>query len=140
MFGFFKSKPPVMTLERAEKVVNAFGGALMKKPTTICDEGDLPYSKAEIKEAFHFWLRSETDPVAIDELKAGYVSLADFMTLTAREKAVSIRFDASSLKMPDTTDPQGMEAFIQGFSEYQGLLQRMAEEAKLLLAEVESKA
>jgi len=77
MFGLFKSKPEIMTPQRAEKVATAFGKVMMDKPTMVCDERDLPYSKAEIKEAIKVWLRIEPRPQVVDMLKASFVSLAD---------------------------------------------------------------
>lgn len=136
MFGMFKSKPEVMTPQRAEKVVTAFGKTMMEKPTMVCDERSLPYSKAEIKEAIKVWLKIEPRAEVADMLKASYVSLADYLPLTPAERQIVKRFDASNRQMPDTTDRAALVAYIKDFEGYQALTQRVADEGKVLLAEI----
>lgn len=136
MFGLFKSKPEVMTPQRAEKIVTAFGKTMMDKPTMVCDERSLPFSKAEIKEAIKVWLKIEPRKDVAEMLKASYVSLADYLPLTVQEKATVARFDASNRQMPDTTDPAALTAYIRSFEGYQALTQRVADEAKVLMAEI----
>ena len=86
VFGLFKPKP--MTATEAETIINAYGAVMMAKPTVIADQRDLPYSKEKIKEALRIGIASTTDPKLIDMLKAGYVTLADFLLLTDDERFV----------------------------------------------------
>ena len=136
MFGLFKPKPRIMTPQRAEKVVTAFGKCMMDKPTMICDELDLPYSKAEIKEAIKVWLKIEPRKEVAEMLRASYVSLADYLPLTPREKATVTMVDTSNRQMPNPSDRASLSAYIKGFEGYHLLTQRVADEAKVLMAEI----
>lgn len=141
MFGLFKTKPQSMSPERAEKIVNEYGAAMMKKPTMVTDERSLPHSKADIKEAIRILVRlTADDPTFVDQLRAGYVSLADFQPLTSREKAIVAQFDASARAMPDMSDPKALAAYIAMFEEYQSLTGRVADEGKVLLSEISGSA
>lgn len=137
MFGLFRTKPHSITPKKAEDIINAYGAVMMRKPTMVCDERDLPFSKAEIKEAIRVCLRlvgSDTD--SADQLRAGYIALADYQPLTSQERAVVARYDASVRSMPDLSSPEAMSAYLAGFEEYQKLTQRVLEDSAVLLAEI----
>lgn len=136
MFGLFKTKAAAMTPDRAEKIINAFGGVISSNRATIADEGVLPHSKAEIKEAIRFCLRLTDDPQTVEQLKVGYVLLSDFMPLTAQEKAVVARHAEWMQTLPDMSDPEAMQSMVSVFDQYQKLTQRVAEEAALLSTEI----
>ncbi|MCR9093370.1 MAG: hypothetical protein NXI30_04065 [bacterium] len=70
-----------MDAEFAQRVVNDFGAALGDRSGGaggVSDTRELPHSKETIKAALIFALRFANDPVSRDQLKAGYVSLADW--------------------------------------------------------------
>ncbi len=63
------------------KIINEHGAALMKREQFIIalPESTLPYSKSEIKTAILLALKEIDDDNIIEQLKFGYVSLADFI-------------------------------------------------------------
>lgn len=136
MFGLFKPKPQIMTPQRAEKVVNAYGKLMMDNPVMVGDERDLPYSKAEIKEAIKVWLKIEPRKEVAEMLKASYVSLADYLPLTPQERFSLNRQAAVQAAMPDNIDSDYAKRFLEAQRGTTALAQRVADEAAVLMAEI----
>lgn len=136
MFGLFKPKPQIMTPQRAEKVVRAFGKLMMDKPSVIGDERDLPYSKAEIKEAIKVWLKVEPRKEVAEMLKASYVSLADYLPLTPQERLMLSRQTAVQAAMTANIDRDYAKQFLEAYKGITALSQRVADEAAVLMAEI----
>ncbi len=70
-----------MTPDAAEKIVQDYGAALGSSapaPGCVADIHSLPHPKEQIKQAFVFALRLTKDPQMREQLKVGYISLADW--------------------------------------------------------------
>jgi len=84
LFGRSKAKTsPTGTIDPAfaQQVVNDFGAALganSARAGGVSDASELPHSKETIKAALLFALSFPQDERARDQLKAGYLSLADW--------------------------------------------------------------
>jgi hypothetical protein len=64
--------------QEAQVIVNAYGKALSSKKSGVADASELPYPKTRIKAALLAAIRAIPDASMRDQLKAGYVSLADW--------------------------------------------------------------
>ena len=71
------------SIERAESIVNDYGGAMMNKTPgpngMVADESQLPDSKIEVKQAILYLLENGNfDDPQKDSLVTGFISLADY--------------------------------------------------------------
>jgi hypothetical protein len=76
-----------MTPTEVEEIVEGYG-AVLAKPSdlgVVRDVGSLPYSKNEIKTTLRIALKLTTDADLIEQLKVGYISLANFQSLSKEE-------------------------------------------------------
>ena len=70
-----------MTADAAEKIVQDYGavlGSSAPAPGCVADVRNLPHSKERIKQALVFAIRLTKDPQMREQLKVGYISLADW--------------------------------------------------------------
>jgi hypothetical protein len=76
-----------MTRLQAEKIVRDYGAVLARLGLTrssdltrgmVADTRKLPHPKERIKEALIFALRSTKEPQTRDQLKSGYIFLANY--------------------------------------------------------------
>lgn len=67
-----------MTTAEAEKIIKAYGAAVMSKKDLYADVSELPYPKVKIKEAFLIGIVATQDEKARTLLRNGYVTLADW--------------------------------------------------------------
>jgi len=73
--------PTGMTADAAEKIVQDYGavlGSSAPAPGCVADLRNLPHSKERIKQALVFAIRLTKDPQTREQLKVGYISLADW--------------------------------------------------------------
>lgn len=137
MFGWTR-KPKSMTATEAEAIINAYGATIMAKPHPVADERNLPYSKDKIKEAIRIGIASTTDPKMIDMLKAGYVTLADFLLLTDDERFVMKQqaileeagFDPSNATLVE------VRRWIEHYAAYRPLVSRVEANAWIAAHEI----
>ena len=61
------------------KIINEYGAVLTKKTPIVYPISMLPNSKFEIKEAIKSVLKDTNDENMIEQLKVGYILLADFV-------------------------------------------------------------
>ncbi|MFO7686379.1 MAG: hypothetical protein R6V60_09800 [Desulfobacterales bacterium] len=95
------TKVPLMTTERAEKIIQTYGPVLeekSKKPMHIADESKLPYPKDQIKKAIIYALLYEKDLKQKDALEGGYIELAMWQKGVG-EKDALYGFDPSVINL-----------------------------------------
>jgi hypothetical protein len=84
IFGPTKTEQPsagTLAPAVAEKIVQDFGAVLASAapaPGCVADVRKLPHSKERIKQALVFALRMTKEPQTREQLKIGYISLADW--------------------------------------------------------------
>jgi hypothetical protein len=84
IFGRAKGEqrtPTEMTPKAAEKIVQDYGavlGSAAPAPGCVADVRSLPHPKERIKQALVFALRITKEPQVREQLKIGYISLADW--------------------------------------------------------------
>lgn len=139
MFGLFRKKPKGMTRERAEAIINAYGAVMMREASTVSDERDLPFTKAEIKEAILFGIAATADPKMIDMLKAGYVTLADYLLLNDDDRIVlrQQREWASRVVNPASLTRDEAKAWIEHQQSWKRLLSRVEANAYIATHEID---
>lgn len=125
-----------MSDARVDQIINAYGAA-MEKPTAIGDERDLPYPKAEIKEAIRRSIAIQDEPMK-DILRAAYVYLADFLPLTEDERQT---VNAHKTFLAGGIDPENFGAaelarFAEHFEKWNALTARASADAAVLRAEI----
>lgn len=79
--GERKHKSTEMTPDAAGKIVQDYGavlGSLAPAPGCVADVRNLPHPKEHIKQALVFAIRLTKDPRMQEQLKVGYISLADW--------------------------------------------------------------
>jgi hypothetical protein len=72
---------PAITNEEVELVVNMYGALLARRAAglgIIADASELPYPKRTIKAALQIAIRQTSDSQIKEQLKVGYISLADW--------------------------------------------------------------
>lgn len=84
----------------AVKIIRAYGAAMEKKATRYGDPLSLPYPKDTIKVALVDLLRRTKDTKELDQLRLGYLSLADW-----QEGGAAVSF-ASLQSTPNPTTEQ----------------------------------
>jgi hypothetical protein len=72
------ASPQKMSLAEAQKIVNTYGKAQLALRSVVSDVSQLPYPKARIKEALIIAIAGTRDATIRGNLKAAYVSLADW--------------------------------------------------------------
>lgn len=83
IFGRTKSNCPIeqMTAAAAERIVQDYGAVLefsAPAPGCVADVRNLPHSKERIKQALVFALRLSKEPQMREQMKIGYILLADW--------------------------------------------------------------
>jgi hypothetical protein len=73
-----------MDMQQAQRIVGAYGDTLLEQAATgvVRDAKSLPFSKTEIKAALKFAINVTSDGQMREQLKVGYISLADFQELS----------------------------------------------------------
>jgi hypothetical protein len=92
-----------MTLAHVQRIVSSCGAVLEQSAGPTRDIDLLPFKKEQIKTALLTALSVTTDATMREHLKAGYVSLADFQTLSEAERA-----SARTWESVGQSDPQSM--------------------------------
>jgi hypothetical protein len=122
-----------MTDAEAVKIINAYGKAIMDRKWQYGELSDLPYPKERIKQAIIHGIREGDDPKFREQLKAAYVTLADWqvgfgngsreLNLTPEELRDPVKAAAKVLAMGD---------------DFREAPRQVAEEGDLLLAELKA--
>lgn len=121
----------------AQAIVNAYGMTLAE-PTAlglIRDARSLPYSKEEIKHALKIALQLTSDPAMREQLRMGYVSLADFQELSERE-VTSLRLWNAALNAPASDSLDLAKSLAANAEVVTAVQRRVVDEAALLLQEL----
>jgi hypothetical protein len=79
LFGNSKHSK-LMTDDEAMKIINAYGKAMMDRKTAYGELSALPYPKDRIKEAIIHGIKAGDDPKFRDQLRTGYVLLAEWQS------------------------------------------------------------
>lgn len=104
-FGGAKAKPNAptgMTPEEAEKILQAYGHALefsAPTPGTVADARTLPHPKERIKQAIVFAIRHANNPQMREQLKVGYICLADWQDMKTWTVLVQPEHDALAAEL-----------------------------------------
>lgn len=103
-----------MTPEAAQKIVQDYGAALGSSapaPGCVADVRNLPHSKERIKQALVFALRLTKEPQMREQLKVGYISLADWQEGVGNETVgidlTKMDLNADPLEMAKRIASQG---------------------------------
>jgi hypothetical protein len=122
-----------MTDDKAIKIINAYGKALMDRKSAYGDVSDLPYAKERIKQAIIHGIRESDDPQFRDQLKGAYITLADW------QPGFAARRGAAELTEENLKDPAKAMARIQASGDgFLKLPQEVAAEGELLMADLKA--
>jgi hypothetical protein len=122
-----------MTHDEAVKIISAYGRALMNRKSSYGDVSELPYAKERIKEALIHGIKLADDPTVRENLKSGYITLAQWQAGFAARRA------SAELTAEDLKDPSKALARIEaGGDEFLNLPEEVAAEAQLLMADLKA--
>ena len=114
------------------EVVGKFGVTLEQvKPEAVRDVSELPYSKEVIASALQHLIKQPGN-VGLEALKVGYLSLADFQPLTAKERDVLSVMGNLNQSSPD----QAIDCMNRDGETYLALLAKCSSERKQLDAKL----
>jgi hypothetical protein len=106
--------PTGMTPEAAQKLVQDYGavlGSSAPAPGCVADVRNLPHSKERMKQALVFALRLTKEPQMREQLKSGYISLADWQEGVGNERVgidlTKMDLNADPLEMAKRIASQG---------------------------------
>lgn len=139
MFAKLFARKP-MTREKAEGIIQAYGAATMKFPHQVCDERELPYSKADIKEALLIGLNAAHavgDKATVKLMREGFLGLGDWIKLNDNERSIlyihAVYMEAGP---PSGEDKAEVLRYASHIGDYQKLVERTGQNSGPLLSEL----
>ena len=136
LFGSRDRSANTMTLELATRIVRDYGATLVSAappPGCVVDSRYLPHPKDSIKQAIVIALSFTSDQQMRDELKDGYISLADWQD-NVGDKPVGL--DVSGLEQSANTAELASEIVARG-AEIAKFIRLVQQEQATLKAELQ---
>jgi len=114
-----------------QTIIHAYAAVLGSRKSIICDVSTLPFPKNQIKAALIIAMQDELDPQVRDQMKTGYMHLADF-----QEGVGSQSYEVTP---QDAVDPQAFKKRIDGLKPaFTEMPQIVAAEAQGLTEELKA--
>lgn len=132
-----------MDMQQVQRIVGAYGDTLLEQAATgvVRDVKSLPFAKTEIKAALKVAIGVTSDVQMREQLKVGYISLADFQELSDLEIQRLQKWGALLSKNSAISNEE-LGAAAKVMAEIEGdvtaIQSRVASEAEVLMKELET--
>jgi hypothetical protein len=122
-----------MSTADADKIIKAYGAAMMSKKGLYADASELPYPKVRIREALIIGIAATQDEKARALYRNGYVTLADW-----QEGIGPGLHDLDVADRPGETIQENAKRLLEASPAYMEHSKRVIAEMHVLLAELKS--